>query len=60
MQWAQSEQANGCTLHEANPLHQQVSQMNISVAAAKQSFVADWNSVIAPTYAAPRFETSQI
>ncbi len=60
LQWAQSEQANGCAEGVSSPLYQQVRAMNENVAAAKDAFLATWNSQIAPAYGAAKFKTSQI
>jgi len=60
VQWAQSQQANGCADGESSPLYQQVRQLNQNVAVAKDDFLSVWNTQIAPTYGAARFKTSQI
>lgn len=60
LQWAQAEQSNSCAEGENSATYKQVETMNESVAAAKDAFVAAWNSQIASTYKAPRFATSQI
>lgn len=60
LQWAQTEQANGCADGQDNPLYQQVRSMNGDVAVAKQQFLAMWNQRIAPTYHVRTFTVSQI
>lgn len=60
LQWAQSEQANGCAEGVNSALYQQVRTMNENVATAKDAFLAIWNSQIAAAYGAPQFKTSQI
>jgi len=60
LQWAQSEQANGCALGQDNPLYQQVRSMNGDVAVAKEQFLTAWNREIAPTYKVRTFTVSQI
>lgn len=60
VKWAQAEQGNGCSDGENNPSFKQVDATLEAVASAKDIFVANWNSSIAPTYGVSKFTTSQI
>ncbi len=60
VEWAESEQANGCALGNDNPLYKTVYNMNLDVALAKDAFVDNWNTNIAPQYGAPQFTRPQI
>ena len=59
-QWAESENLSGCALGEGNPLYAQVTRMNRDVAVAKDTFLDDWNSTIAPAFDLPQFTRSGI
>lgn len=58
-QWA-SENLNGCNNPTASPTYDRVQTMNHQVATAKDTFLNNWNTTIAPTYNVLRFTTSQI
>ncbi len=60
VEWAESEQANGCALGNDNPLYKKVYNMNLDVALAKDAFVDNWNANITPQYGAPEFTRPQI
>jgi hypothetical protein len=60
VEWARSEEANGCAAGRESSFYKEVQAKNVDVAAAKSYFTDLWNSQIAPVYSVPSFAVSEI